>query len=78
MSGLKSVSGWKQAILGLAHFIVQSEPEMLRLVLCQSHNFVNVGDAKWGPTEEFLEVKRPGEVFIHQPAQPHMMVVPGK
>ena len=35
------------------------------------------GIAKWGPTEEFLEVRRPGEVFIHQPAQPHMMVVPG-
>lgn len=34
------------------------------------------GIAKWGPTEEFLEVRRPGEVFIHQPAQPHMMVVP--
>ena len=50
---------------------------MLRLVLCQSHNFVNTGNAKWGPTEEFLEVRRPGEVFLHQPAQPHMMVVPG-
>ena len=35
------------------------------------------GNAKWGPTEEFLEVRRPGEVFLHQPAQPHMMVVPG-
>ena len=35
------------------------------------------GNAKWGPTEKCLEVRRPGEIFIHQPAQTHMMVVPG-
>ena len=41
------------------------------------HNTMFAGNAKWGPTEKCLEVRRPGEIFIHQPAQTHMMVVPG-
>jgi len=34
------------------------------------------GTAKWGPTPEFLQPRRPGEIFVHQPGQAHMMMVP--
>ena len=43
----------------------------------QNYCFILVpGTAKWGPTPEFLQPKRPGEIFIHQPGQAHMMMVP--
>jgi len=34
------------------------------------------GTAKWGPTENHLVYRRPGDVFVHNAAQSHMMVVP--
>ena len=34
------------------------------------------GRAQWGPSPGHLTVRGPGDVLVHQPGQPHMMVVP--
>ena len=34
------------------------------------------GRAQWGPSPGHLTVRGPGDILVHQPGQPHMMVVP--
>ena len=35
-----------------------------------------LGNAQWGPTDKFLTVRKPGEIMVHNSAEPHMMIVP--